>query len=92
MNTKIQVLRSKNGLIFDDETASNGSVGWIWREGDFVEMIYYSRGKEQEWITRDEYVRRKKERKSVEASFLKIQSKRHNHAGNFNHIFDIQSL
>jgi hypothetical protein len=98
MNTKIQVLRSKNGEIFKNPI--NGSPGWIWREGDFVEMRYYIMGEEKGWITLDEYLRKKRDRKCIKAQYLKnhpeelrriIDSKKRSSRGDFHHMTSISA-
>ena len=99
MNTEIIVLSSKNGPIFK-KTPSNGSVGWIWKEGDFVEMRYYIMGEEKGWITLDEYLKKKRDRKYAKASFLKrhpeelrkiIDSKRRSSRGDFHHMTSLST-
>lgn len=94
MNTEIKVLRSKGGSIFD-KIPRNGSVGWIWRDSNFVEMRYYIYGEEKGWITLDEYLKRKKDRKYAKAQYLKkhpeelrriIDSKKRSSRGGFHHM------
>jgi len=90
----IQVLRSKGGSIFD-KTPKNGSVGWIWKEGNDVEMRYYILGEEKGWITLDEYLRKKRDRKYAKAQHLKnhpeelrriIDSKKRSSRVDFHHM------
>lgn len=72
----IQVLSSKGGQIFEGEP-THGLPGWIWRDGDYVEMRYFT-GDNDGWITLEEYDKR-------------IDSQKQSRCGgNFDHIFSVQ--